>query len=149
MCVAVATALDRFNLKVVCDVTFGKAFLGQKNGLRFHIFGKKGSLFWEQDHAEQLLYTNQNGTSEIITRGDSRCKIANQIRYTRFKGGHPVGFIEAFANVYSDIYDALVEYQSSGIWKSEEVFDIEYSFQNMMFLSALTQSNSLNKRIIL
>ena len=42
--------------------------------------------------------------------------VANKRRYNRFKSGHPAGFIEAFANLYSDIADCLYQYKTTGKW---------------------------------
>jgi hypothetical protein len=39
--------------------------------------------------------------------------LASELRYNRFKSGHPAGFVEAFANLYYDIADKLKDYQEN------------------------------------
>jgi predicted dehydrogenase len=86
---------------------FGKAFLGNRNGLKISIFGTKGSLNWVQTNPDQLIKCSKEGQIQIIDYGSPDLLEANNNRYQRFKAGHPSGFIEAFANVYQDIADAF------------------------------------------
>ena len=44
---------------------------------------------------------------------ESKKLIAYKKRYNRYKSGHPSGFIEAFANLYSDLADDLINYNNS------------------------------------
>ena len=44
----------------------------------------------------------------VLERGRTELREANDARYNRFKAGHPAGFVEAFANIYSDFYQILV-----------------------------------------
>ena len=39
--------------------------------------------------------------------------------------GHPAGFIEAFANIYSDIGDALIAFKNKKVYESQYVFGLE------------------------
>lgn len=85
---------------------FSKKSLGHENSLKINIFGEKGSFTWKQNDCEKLLFTDNYGKKTIINRG-MNCKEASKIRYNRFKIGHPIGFIEAFANYYQDIYYSI------------------------------------------
>jgi hypothetical protein len=61
-------------------------------------------------------------------------------RYNRFKAGHPAGFIEAFANLYSDIADCLRQFKLTGHWESDEVFGAELAAEGLYFLDAMVTS---------
>lgn len=82
---------------------WGKTSLGFQNGLKIELFGSKGSASWVQTDPETLQMSDKTGLRYSISRGNHQCIVANDKRYSRFKGGHPSGFIEAFANTYEDI----------------------------------------------
>ena len=92
---------------VLANLSWGKAALGYRNGLSFRAFGSKGSLFWDQMSPELLVHNRKDGQRHIIDRGQMGLLEANKGRYNRFKAGHPSGFIEAFANIYADLYECL------------------------------------------
>lgn len=85
---------------------WGKSSLGYQNGLKIEVFGSSGSALWIQTNPEELYLADAQGNRRTLIRGNLDCKWANKKRYSRFKGGHPSGFIEAFANVYEDILNA-------------------------------------------
>ena len=85
-----------------------KTALGEQNGLEIEIFGTFGGLSWKQTEPNRIKKANQFGDVTEIRFGQG-FPIVDEPRYNRFKPGHPGGFIEAFANLYSDIKDALVD----------------------------------------
>ncbi|RRO02309.1 Gfo/Idh/MocA family protein [Pectobacterium aquaticum] len=100
--------LANYSNGIVCNYWYGKAALGYRNGLRIRIMGSKGSAEWLQMEPEYLYMSDLNGGSRLVDRTHPENSIANQLRYSRFKAGHPAGFIEAFANYYADIADSLL-----------------------------------------
>jgi predicted dehydrogenase len=88
---------------------FSKTALGNLNGLKFRIFGTKGSIEWIQETPDFLKYSNENGVISIINLANNHLITANKPSYNRFKAGHPTGFIEALANYYLSIYNKLTE----------------------------------------
>jgi predicted dehydrogenase len=87
---------------IATNLSWGKTSLGNQNGLKIELFGDKGSAHWIQNNPEELRLADVCGEVRVLTRGNPSCGVGNLPRYTRFKGGHPSGFIEAFANVYED-----------------------------------------------
>jgi len=87
---------------------FTKSAIGTRNGLRIRVFGTNGSLEWYQQECELLRMCDISGDIKSIDRA-SECVEATKPRYERMKAGHPSGFIEAFSNIYEDIYE---EYQA-------------------------------------
>ena len=67
-------------------------------------------------------------------------EVAALRRYNRFKAGHPAGFIEAFANLYGDIADALALYRETGSWHSDEVFSADLAAEGLLALEAMVKS---------
>jgi predicted dehydrogenase len=117
---------------------FSKSALGHTNGLKLHIYGKKGSAFWYQLEPEYLYLYDNKGNKSILERGSVNCLIANLDRYNRFKAGHPVGFIEAFANYYYDIADYLLKINNN---EKGYVFGIDDAIEGLMLLEAMDRSS--------
>lgn len=75
--------------------------VGERNGLRLRVYGDRGGLDWQQENPEQLWLHRPGGGTELVRRGDSGLSEA-AIAATRTPGGHPEGYLEAFANLYRD-----------------------------------------------
>jgi predicted dehydrogenase len=75
---------------------------GHENGLRFRVYGTKGSLIWAQAEPNAMLYSVFGEPTRILTRGGPSLGQA-AARATRVPAGHPEGYLEGFANLYSDV----------------------------------------------
>jgi predicted dehydrogenase len=81
---------------------------GAEHGLSFRIFGETGGLEWHQEEPNRLVHRKRDGFEEVVTRRkDSRVTDAAR-QVTRVEIGHPEGYLEAFANLYSDFARAIV-----------------------------------------
>ena len=81
--------------------------IGYNNNLKIRILGEKGSLEWEQEKPDYLKIGVYGKPVQILSRGrDAMLPLA--FRVSRLPGGHPEGFFEAFANIYSNFSDSLV-----------------------------------------
>ncbi len=124
---------------------YGKSLLGYKNGLRIRVFGSKASAEWEQINPEFLKINCADGSSQIIDRSFNNANVFNETRYSRFKAGHPAGYIEAFANIYYDIKQALASYKSQNNWISSEIFGTDLSLEGLKLLHAFAMSSNKKK----
>ena len=88
---------------------------------------------------EELMVSFGDGRRQIIDRGMG-LPVASQVRYARFKAGHPAGFIEALANLYADIHAALENFKRTGRMESDEVYGAELAIQGMEWLEAMVRS---------
>ena len=79
---------------------------GNENALRIRVYGEKGGLQWQQEHPNHLLHSPLGEPSRTITRGGAGSNEAAG-RVTRIPPGHPEGYLEGFANVYSDVAEAI------------------------------------------
>lgn len=80
--------------------------IGHSNGLRLRITGDQGSLAWAQEHPNELLHAPLGGAPATIKRGRDDLSDAAKVR-TRIPPGHPEGYIEAFANLYSGFAETI------------------------------------------
>jgi predicted dehydrogenase len=84
------------------------AAAGAEHGLSFRIFGETGGLEWNQEEPNRLVHRQRDGFEEIVTRRKDRLVTDSARRVTRVEIGHPEGYLEAFANLYSDLAKAVV-----------------------------------------
>ena len=78
---------------------------GEENDLNIRIWGEKGALEWHQENPNSLIIKWLDRPKEILRTGQGFLypkmtppEVANA--HTRVPGGHPEGYLEAFANVY-------------------------------------------------
>lgn len=80
--------------------------VGELNGLRIRLYGEKGGLVWRQETPNELTFHSIDGSTQVIRAGDAA--IGPDARAaTRTPGGHPEGYLEAFANLYRDFAKQL------------------------------------------
>mgnify|MGYP000114159055 CR=1 FL=1 len=137
-------ALVRFGDGSVGSFWFGKAALGNRNGLAVEIYGDEASAVWVQEQPDSFAFRRRDRTVQVVDRGTPDLVEAGKPRYVRFKAGHPTGFIEAFANLYSDIADALAVWgdpQEGADESNDFVADAAATHSGMMVLAAIARSS--------
>ena len=80
--------------------------LGRQHGLTLQVFGETGGLRWAQEQPNQLYYMPLNNRLEIIERGEANLS-PEADRTSRVTQGHAEGMPLAFANIYSDLAEAI------------------------------------------
>jgi predicted dehydrogenase len=91
-----ASVLLRFANGARGVLTASQVCIGEKNNLTLRVHGDKGSLWWNQQTPETLTLATLDGATRGISRGDAG------VAQARLPGGHPEGFIEAFATLYAE-----------------------------------------------
>ena len=83
-----------------------QAAAGVENCLRLRVSGVRGTLEWMQETPTQLVFRPVNAPAENRTpNGPGTLPLAT--RASRIVKGHPEGFHEGFANLYSDAAEAI------------------------------------------
>ncbi len=80
--------------------------VGNENALRIRVYGTKGGLSWSQENPNYLQFSPIGKPTYTITRGGAGSG-ADAGRMTRIPPGHPEGYLEGFANIYSEIAHAI------------------------------------------
>ena len=102
-----AGSLLRFDNGARGNFWVTQAAAGVENCLRIRVSGTKGSLEWMQEFPQALTFKPLNGPSQNRTpNGPDTLRLA--ARASRLVAGHPEGFPEGFANLYSDAAEAIV-----------------------------------------
>jgi predicted dehydrogenase len=80
--------------------------VGGENDIRIRVFGTKGGIEWRQENPNYLEFNPLEGVRQILTRGAGYlCDAAKKA--IRIPAGHPEAFLEAFANVYVGVAEAI------------------------------------------
>ncbi|NNK13613.1 MAG: Gfo/Idh/MocA family oxidoreductase [Desulfofustis sp.] len=83
-----------------------QASAGVENCLRIRVSGTKGSLEWMQEHPQVLQFKPLGAPAETRTpNGPGTLPLA--ARSSRIVAGHPEGFPDGFANIYSDAAEVI------------------------------------------
>lgn len=80
--------------------------VGHENGVVLRVYGSKGSLEWHQEDPNYLSFAAYGKPPIRITRGGPGSN-ADAGRVTRVPPGHPEGYLEGFANIYTEIAQAI------------------------------------------
>lgn len=79
---------------------------GARNGLRLQVYGEKGGLSWSHERPTELVIDWLDGPTHTLHAASPYLGAAARAA-SRLPPGHPEGFIEAFANLYRDMADAI------------------------------------------
>ena len=112
--------------------------VGNENALRLRIYGDKGGLEWEQENPNILWFTPLGDLRQRVTRGSGALSEAATAA-TRIPAGHPEGYLEAFATLYSDVADVLIHNKSA-----DHLPNIVDGLDGMWFIEACIASSKNN-----
>ncbi|MDG1875362.1 MAG: Gfo/Idh/MocA family oxidoreductase [Mariniblastus sp.] len=118
---------------------------GDENNLNIRIYGTDASLEWHQEHPNELIIKFAEAPRQIHRRGNvyngEACK-----KFTRLPFGHPEAFIEAFANVYIGVTEAI-EDEIQGNYQGADGYDfptVNDGVEGMAFIEAAVKSSKNN-----
>jgi predicted dehydrogenase len=80
---------------------------GEENALKIRIYGEHGGLEWAQMEPNTLLLKWLDKPTQILRAGTNGF-VGEEAKFnSRTPGGHPEGYLEAFANLYRNFALAL------------------------------------------
>lgn len=109
--------------------------IGELNGLRLRVHGDKGTLDWRQEDPNNLVWHHLDGATQILRTGTAAIGPSGQ-RAARVPGGHPEGYLEAFANLYRDFAARI-----RGTDRSTLLPGIEDGVRSMAFIETAVRAN--------
>jgi predicted dehydrogenase len=117
---------------------------GHENGLKLRIYGSRGGLVWEQEDPNYLTFTRLGQASCRITRGGAGAGEA-AARLTRTPSGHPEGYLEGFANIYSEAAEAIIAARTGRSVSAEVLYPgIAEGIRGVAFVEACVASSKRN-----
>jgi predicted dehydrogenase len=118
---------------------------GNENALRLRVYGSKAGLEWAQEQPNTLLLTPLGEPPRLIHRAGAGAS-AVAAHASRVPAGHPEGYLEAFAQLYSDLAEQIVA-QKAGRQPDPAcllVPGIEAGVRGMRFITAAVASSHAN-----
>lgn len=80
--------------------------VGNENALRLRVYGEHGGLDWNQEEPNTLWHSHFGQPTRKLTRsGPGAGEAANRV--SRIPPGHPEGYLEGFANIYTEAAAAI------------------------------------------
>ena len=138
-----AFVIMRMNNSARGMIWVSSAATGGENGLKIRVFGNKGAVEWFQDDPNNLKFTEINKPLKIITRASSSVSKFS-LTSSRLAAGHPEGFFEAFANIYTEFAEAI---HKKIFKKSEFTFpNIEDGLRGIKFVFTAKKSSNNNSK---
>nr|WP_068888982.1 Gfo/Idh/MocA family oxidoreductase [Pedobacter panaciterrae] len=120
---------------------------GEENALKIRIYGEKGGLEWNQQEPNTLTLKWLNEPAQIYRAGQAYLSdIAKH--NTRVPGGHPEGYLEAFANIYRN-FALTVSAKIHGTTPTEAMLDfpkVEDGVRGMAFIDTVVASSQSDQK---
>jgi predicted dehydrogenase len=102
-----ANLLLRFSNGAKGTLWASMAAIGNEHGLRIRVYGDRGSLAWHHEAPCHLRYCPIDGPPQMLAQGADWLS-HDAKRWTRAGLGHPEGFFESFANLYTEVAEAIL-----------------------------------------
>jgi predicted dehydrogenase len=121
-------------------LTASQVCVGDINDLAIDIYCDEAGLHWRQEEPNTLRVGYRDKPTEIWHAGANRAYLAGDIlAIQRTPGGHPEGYLEAFANIYAAFGNKLRGAVAEG---DEPGFaTVEDTLAGMKFISASLESS--------
>ncbi len=114
---------------------------GEENAIRIRIYGDKGGIDWEQMEPNTLTVKWPGQPMQVLRVGTS-LDSAIAAHNTRVPGGHPEGYLEAFANIYRNFAHTVMA-KANGENPSAEILDfpgVEDGIRGMQFIDTVVKA---------
>jgi predicted dehydrogenase len=135
------TALLRLNNSASGVLMASQIAAGEGNGLRLRVYGEDASLDWKQEDPNRLRIKRVDGPEEIRHAAGSYLS-ADARAVTRLPGGHPEGYLEAFAVLYREFADAFEAWRADDANPLPPTLPgIEAGVRGMRFIERAIESN--------
>jgi len=116
--------------------------VGNENGLTLRVYGTKGGLSWKQEDPNYLWFTPFGQPPRKITRGGAGAG-PEAGRLTRVPSGHPEGYLEGFANIYTEVARAIRTARTGEKPDPSVTFPtVEDGLKGMEFIEAAVKSSA-------
>lgn len=117
---------------------------GNENALRLRVYGEKGGLEWAQEDPNYLWFTPFGEPKRLLTRAGAGAGEA-AARMSRTPGGHPEGYLEAFAGLYAEAARAIRARVAGQPIPSDVIFPgVDDGVAGVAFVDACVRSSSRN-----
>lgn len=122
---------------------------GEENALKIRVYGEKGGIEWLQHDPNTLIVKWLDEPTQILRAGSNYGHLSSFATHNcRTPGGHPEGYLEAFANIYRN-FALTLGCKLDGIEPTPEMLDfpsIEDGLRGMAFIDSVVASANSDKK---
>ena len=117
---------------------------GCENALRLRIYGTRAGIEWAQEDPNYLWVTPLGAPRIRITRGGAGAGEA-AARLSRIPPGHPEGYLEGFANIYTEAARAIIAQRDGTTLDAAVTFPgLKEGLEGVAFVDACVRSSARN-----
>lgn len=122
--------------------------VGEVNELKIRVFGEKGSIEWLQTSPNKLMVKWLNSPAQTYLAGTNfDFQYPAMTDHCRTPGGHPEGYLEAFANMYRNFsLDILSDKNNTNKIKHYDYPDVNQGLRGMAFIENVIASSQSNEK---
>jgi predicted dehydrogenase len=139
-------AVVRYENGALGTVTASQISHGRENDIFIEVDGTKAAIEWHQEEPNKLFVRKNGEPHRVYTRNGGPYLGAAHGASVRLPSGHPEAFFEAFANVYTAAYDAIVKRASGEKFETvNTVYPNVYDgVEGMLFITQCVASSKQN-----
>lgn len=142
--------LLKFNNGAAGVLMASQVAAGEENALKIRVYGEKGGIEWAQMEPNTLLVKWLDAPTQILRAGGNygdRLSVY-ATHNCRTPGGHPEGYLEAFANIYRNFALTLTA-RISGTTPVAQALDfpsVEDGIRGMAFIDSVVASGQSKEK---
>lgn len=120
--------------------------IGEENDINIRVYGTKASLEWHQEKSDELVVKYADRPREVLRRGNSHAG-SSAARFARIPPGHSEGYLEAFGNIYLEVFRAIsAEVEGRPVPRSLDFPTIDDGVAGMIFIESVVRSSRMGGR---
>lgn len=118
--------------------------VGEENGIKIRVYGDNGSIDWSQHEPNTMIvrWTDQPAQIFRVGKNNGHYLSGAALHNSRTPGGHPEGYLEAFANIYRN-FALTLSATLEGRIITDEMNDfpkVEEGVRGMAFIESVVKS---------
>src|SRR6266404_5644714 len=118
---------------------------GNANNLRLRVYGEKAGIEWHQEEPNDLQFAKLSEAPEILRQPGSGGN-SPAAHASRIPAGHPEGYLEAFAQLYTDLAEQIYARRENRKPSTASLLvpTVEDGVEGMRFIAATLESSKRN-----
>lgn len=141
------TAAVRFENGALAVVTASQISHGRENDMYIEVDGTKASLIWRQENPNELIVRRNGHPHQIYTRDPGGgYLLPTASAACRLPSGHPEGYFEAFANVYTAAFEDMIAASAGKKFETKDTLytNVYDGVEGMLFIQQCVASSQDN-----